>query len=86
MSKFNIRKIVIRVHKTDSEIKSDILVDMKWDPEVDQTDVGVIVKEGTVILIGSVSTYFQKLAAYRVAKRIKGVRAILLLLEAIRLN
>jgi osmotically-inducible protein OsmY len=41
------------VTKTDSQIKTDVLNELKWDPHVDETDVGVQVKNGIVTLTGN---------------------------------
>ena len=38
--------------KTDSEIKNDVLLELKYEPSVKATDIGVIVKDGTVTLNG----------------------------------
>jgi osmotically-inducible protein OsmY len=62
--------------RTDSEIKKDIEAELKWDPTVEETEVGVIVKDGAVTLTGVVANLSQKTAARNVAKRIRGVRAI----------
>lgn len=63
-------------HKTDSQIKQDVIAELKWTPEVKETDIGVIVKDGAVTLTGTVPHYVQKAAACRAAARVKGVRAI----------
>lgn len=47
-----------------------------WDPELDSSAVGVVVKDGTVTLTGYTDTYFGKLAAERATKRVRGVRAV----------
>lgn len=63
-------------YRTDSEIKTDILAEMKFDPQIDETDIGVIVKDGAVTLTGNVPFYFHKAAAMNATKKIKGVRAV----------
>jgi len=64
------------IHRSDSEIKKDIHAELKWDPKVNETEVGVIVKDGAVTLTGVVSNFSQKKTVRNVAKRIRGVRAI----------
>ncbi len=59
--------------KSDSQIKSDVLNELKWDSRVDETDVGVQVKEGIVTLTGSVNVYAKKIAAREAAHRVHGV-------------
>ena len=36
--------------KTDTEIKTDVLSELKYDPSLKVTDIGVLVKDGTVTL------------------------------------
>jgi osmotically-inducible protein OsmY len=59
--------------KTDSQIKADVLAELKWDPTVKETDVGVQVHDGVVTLTGNVSSYAKKLAGRRAAHRVHGV-------------
>ncbi len=63
-------------NRKDADIQKDILAELKWAPEVKETDIGVIVKNGAVTMTGTVPSYFDKEAAKRAAKRVKGVRAI----------
>ena len=62
--------------KTDAEIKSDVLAELKYEPSVQVTDIGVLVNEGAVTLNGYVCNYGEKWDAVRAAKRVGGVRAI----------
>lgn len=64
------------VFKSDSKIKENILDELKWNPEINETDIGVIVKNGAVTLTGTVPSYAQKTAAVHAASTIKGVLAI----------
>lgn len=57
----------------DSEIKRDVEDELRWDPDVDPSDVGVAMKNGVVTLTGFVRSYGQKLAAEAAAKRVAGV-------------
>ena len=59
--------------KSDSQIKGDVLNELKWDSRVDETDVGVQVKEGIVTLTGGVNVYAKKIAAREAAHRVHGV-------------
>lgn len=59
--------------KSDSQIKSDVLDELKWDTTVDETEVGVQVREGIVTLTGNISSYPKKLAARNAAHRVHGV-------------
>jgi osmotically-inducible protein OsmY len=60
----------------DSDIKQDLESELKWDPDVNATDVGVTVKNGVVSLTGFVPYYMDKYEAEKAAKRIRGVAAI----------
>jgi osmotically-inducible protein OsmY len=53
-----------------------VLDELKWDPRVQSSEIGVIAKDGAVTLTGNVDTYAEKLAAERAAQRVKGVRAV----------
>ena len=62
--------------KTDARLKQDVVDELKWDPAVDQTKIGVAVTEGAVTLSGHVSNYAEKVAAKAAARRVDGVHAI----------
>jgi osmotically-inducible protein OsmY len=59
--------------KSDSQIKSDVLNELKWDSRIDETDVGVQVRDGVVTLVGTVNVYAKKIAAREAAHRVHGV-------------
>ena len=62
--------------KTDSDIKSDVLTELKYEPSVKTTDIGVLVNDGVVTLMGFTTTYGEKWHAVRATKRVSGVRAV----------
>lgn len=62
--------------RTDSEVKRDVESELRYDPDVDSTDIGVSVKNGVVSLTGFVRSYSQKLQAEADARRINGVMAV----------
>jgi osmotically-inducible protein OsmY len=62
--------------KTDNELQRDVMAELKWEPSVDHTDIGVAAVNGVVTLTGYVPSYAEKLAAERAAKRVAGVTAI----------
>jgi osmotically-inducible protein OsmY len=64
------------VEKTDEEMKVDVLAELEFDPSVKVSDIGVLVKDGTVTLNGYASSYGERFAAVRCAKRVAGVKAI----------
>jgi osmotically-inducible protein OsmY len=59
--------------RSDSDIKRDVESELKWDPDIDPTDIGVSVKNGVVTLTGFVRSYLQKIEAEADAKRVTGV-------------
>ena len=40
--------------KTDSQLQADVMAELKWDPKVDHSQIGVAAKDGVVTLSGSV--------------------------------
>jgi osmotically-inducible protein OsmY len=59
--------------KSDSEIKRDVEEELRFDPDIDATDIGVAVKNGVVTLAGFVKSYTEKFEAEADAKRVSGV-------------
>lgn len=64
------------VNKSDAELKTDVLAELKYEPSVTVTDIGVLVTDGAVTLNGYVTGYAEKGNAVRAAKRVAGVKAI----------
>lgn len=62
--------------KTDSVLKHDVSNELAWDPAIDDSRIGVAVKNGVVTLSGHLDTYAEKEAATRAAERVAGVRAV----------
>ena len=62
--------------RTDLEIKRDVEAELKWSPDVDQTDVAIKVTNGVVALSGYAPSDFQKYRAEAAAKRVAGVCAV----------
>jgi osmotically-inducible protein OsmY len=61
---------------TDVRLRNFVVRELDWDPEVNASAIGVSAKHGIVTLTGFVDTYREKLGAERVAKRVRGVRAV----------
>jgi osmotically-inducible protein OsmY len=59
--------------KSDSEIKLQVLRELKWDSRIAWSAIGVEVLEGVVTLTGVVNSYAKKQAAQEAAHRIAGV-------------
>src|SRR5438874_736901 len=62
--------------RSDAEIERDVEEELKWDPDLDATDIAVSVKGGVVTLAGFVKSYTDKYQAEAAAKRVAGVRAV----------
>jgi osmotically-inducible protein OsmY len=62
--------------RPDADIKRDVEQELKWDPDIDATDIAVAVKDGVVSLTGFVTSYIEKYEAENAAKRVGGVRGI----------
>lgn len=61
---------------TDLRLRTFVVRALDWDPDVDASALGVSAKNGIVTLTGFVDSYREKLGAERVAKRVRGVRAV----------
>jgi osmotically-inducible protein OsmY len=62
--------------RSDIDIKRDVEAELRWNPDIDATDIAVSVKDGVVTLSGFVRSYAQKFEAEQTAKRVSGVRAV----------
>ena len=62
--------------RTDEEIQTDVLEELKWDTHVQPNEIGVVVKDGIVTLTGWVDSYLKKTAAQEDAHRVSGVKAV----------
>jgi osmotically-inducible protein OsmY len=66
----------MRTMKTDSQLQSDVIAELDWEPSIHSEEIGVEVKGGVVTLAGHVGTYSEKLAAERAAMHVFGVKAL----------
>lgn len=62
--------------KTDSEIQKDVMEQLRWEPLLNASEIGIAVKKGIVTLSGTVDTYNKKLKAEQAAKKVAGVKAV----------
>jgi VCBS repeat-containing protein len=62
--------------KSDVQIQQDVIEELKWEPFLNASDIGVSVKNGIVTLSGQVDAYSKKIAAEKSAKNVTGVKAI----------
>jgi osmotically-inducible protein OsmY len=75
MEKFEMA-IATKQVRTDDDIRESVLEEIKWDPKITSPDVAVVVRDGVVTLTGFVSSYWEKEAAEKAAKRVYGVRGV----------
>lgn len=62
--------------KSDDQLQKDVMEELKWQPFLQASEIGVAVKNGVVILTGKVDAYSKKLAAEKAAKKVAGVKAV----------
>lgn len=62
--------------KTDLQIQKDVMDELKWQPFLQASEIGVAVKNGVVTLSGQVDSYGKKLTAENAAKKVAGVKAL----------
>jgi osmotically-inducible protein OsmY len=66
----------VDIMRSDSDIKRDVEDELRWDPDIDATDIAVNVNNGVVTLAGFVRSFMQKYQAEADAKRVAGVVAV----------
>jgi osmotically-inducible protein OsmY len=59
--------------KPDIDIKRDVDAELRWNPEIDDTDIATKVNKGVVTLTGFVHTFLEK---YRAEMTVKGVMGV----------
>jgi osmotically-inducible protein OsmY len=62
--------------KTDEILQKDVQESLKWEPQLQAAEIGVIAKEGVVTLTGTVDSYYKKSEAEKAVKKVHGVKAI----------
>ncbi|WNH13090.1 BON domain-containing protein [Thalassobellus suaedae] len=62
--------------RTDAQIKQDILDQLEFQPNIEETKIGVVVKDGVALLTGSVFSYASKIAIVKAIKKVAGVKGI----------
>src|SRR6186997_899209 len=62
--------------RTDTQIQSDVIAELKWEPRIQPNEIGVAVKDGVVTLTGYVDSYLNKWATEQAAHRVRGVKAV----------
>ena len=62
--------------ETDNQLRSTVVTQIDWEPEVTSKDISVAAHDGVITLTGFVHGYFEKIAAERTAKSVYGVKAV----------
>jgi len=62
--------------KTNEQLQLDVMDELKWDPLIAASEIGVSAKDGVITLSGYVDSYSKKYAAEKAAKRVSGVLAV----------
>ena len=58
------------------DLKDKVLKELKWEPSINEAEIGVIVKDGVVTLSGRVESWSEKEAAEQATQRVSGVKAV----------
>src|SRR5947209_18530288 len=62
--------------RTDEQVQTDVLAELKWNAQVQPNEIGVAVKDGVVTLTGWVDSYLKKWSAEEAAHKVAGVKAV----------
>jgi osmotically-inducible protein OsmY len=62
--------------KSNKELQQDVFSELKYEPSVDASEIGVTAKDGIVSLTGKVKSFAEKYAAVHAAERVAGVKAV----------
>jgi len=62
--------------KSNTQLQQDVLQELKYEPSIDASEIGVTAKDGIVGLTGNVKSYAEKFAAVHAAERVAGVKAV----------
>jgi osmotically-inducible protein OsmY len=61
------------MRKPDAEIREDVLHELHWDTRLDTAEIDVTADSGAVTLLGTVSSWAERMAAQEAAYRVAGV-------------
>jgi osmotically-inducible protein OsmY len=71
--------------KTNEVLQKDVQEAIKWEPQMEAAEIGVIAKDGVVTLTGVVDSYAKKWQAENAAKSVIGVRVVITKID-VKLN
>jgi osmotically-inducible protein OsmY len=67
--------------KTDTQLQTDVIDELNFEPSINAAQIGVVAKDGIVTLSGHVHSYSEKWNAERAALRVSGVKALAIEIE-----
>ncbi len=62
--------------KSTTDLQRDVYEELRWDPRINEGDIGVSASNGIITLGGTVPSYAEKWAAEEAARKVKGVSAV----------
>lgn len=62
--------------KTNRQLQQDVIDELRFEPSIEASSIGVEAKDGVVTLAGHVDSYAQKWAAETAAQRVAGVKGV----------
>ena len=62
--------------RTDVDIQNDVIEELRCEPRLNYSEIGVAVRNGVVTLSGAVDAYSKKIDAEITAKKVKGVKVV----------
>jgi osmotically-inducible protein OsmY len=62
--------------KSNETLQKEIQDALKWEPQLNAAEIGVIVKDGIVTLTGTVDNYSKKIEAENATKKVGGVKVV----------
>ncbi len=69
--------------KTDAQLQKEVMDELKWQPILSSSQIGVAVRNGIAELSGTVDSYAEKKAAERATFKVAGIKGIT---ESIKIN
>jgi len=64
------------MNMADNQLQQDVLAELKWEPKISSSHIGVEVSSGVVTLSGHVDSFAEKWHAEQAAKRVPGVKIL----------
>jgi osmotically-inducible protein OsmY len=64
------------ITSADSNLQHKVNEELRFDPSVGSSEIGVAARDGVVTLSGTVDSYMNKISAVKAAERVHGVRVV----------